>query len=87
MLAFFLESKWNQVIKPKISTTTTPMASHDKGTAVEVVSKVNGSDVPEIWAMAPMEKKISITMPVKMRVRILIVKGFKMRKTEIIWIR
>jgi len=87
MPAFFPDSTWRRVKKPKISTTTNPMASHDKGTAVEVVSKINGSDVPEIWAMAPMEKKISITMPVKMRVRILIVKGFKMRKTEIIWIR
>ncbi len=75
---FFLNSLWRRPIKPKISTTTNPIASHDKGTAVEVVSKVNGGvDVPTIvWAVAPTEKNTSITMPVKMRARLFIVKVF-----------
>ncbi len=76
MPAFFLESMWRRVRKPKISNTTTPMASHDKGTAGEVVSKVNGSDVPEIWAMAPTEKNTSMTMHVRMREKLFIDKGF-----------
>ncbi len=76
MPAFFLASMWRRVKKPKISTTTTPMARNDKGTAVEVVSKVNGSDVPEIWAMAPTEKNTSMTMHVRMREKLFIDKGF-----------
>jgi hypothetical protein len=87
MPAFFPDSMWRRVIKPRISNITIPMAMPGIGTAVEVVSKVNGSDVPEIWAVAPTEKNTSITMPVKMCVRLFIVKGFKLRKTEIIWIR
>jgi hypothetical protein len=76
MPAFFLDSRCLRVIKPRISTTTTPMAMPANGTAVEVVSKINGSDVPEIWAMAPTEKNTSMTMPVKMRVKLFIVKRF-----------
>ncbi len=76
MPAFFLESMWRRVRKPKISTTATPMASHDKGTAVEVVSKIKGSDVPEIWAMAPTENNTIMTMHVRMREKLFIDKGF-----------
>ncbi len=77
MPAFFLESMWRRVRKPKISTTTTPMANHDKGTAVERVSKMKvGVDVPEIWAMAPTENNTIMTMHVRMREKLFIDKGF-----------
>jgi hypothetical protein len=77
MAAFFLDSMWRQVRKPRISNITIPMAMPGIGTGVEVVSKVKGSDVPEIWAMAPMEKPRSIIIPVRIRKRLFMVKKFK----------
>ena len=52
------------------------MAMPDNGTAAEVVSKVNGSDVPEIWAVTPTEKNRSMRIPVRIRKRFFIVKEF-----------
>ena len=53
----FLERTWHQAMKPIIISTATPMAMPDNETATagEVVSKVNGSDVPE--ENAPVKSK------------------------------
>jgi len=74
MRAFFLDSMWRQVRKPRISINKTPMEIHDSGNAVEVVSKVKGSDAPEIWAVAPTEKSRSIAIPVRIRTSFFIMK-------------
>jgi len=82
MSAFFPESICRRVKKPRISNITTPMAMPDNGTAVEVVSKVKGSEVPEIWAVAPTVKNRSMTIPVRILIRFFIVKEFLMSKIE-----
>ena len=56
------------------------MAMPGNGTGVEVVSKVNGSDVPEICAVTPTEKSRSMAMLVMIRERYFMVKVFLMRK-------
>jgi hypothetical protein len=83
MPAFFLDSMWRRVKKPKISTSTIPIAMPGKGTAVEVVSNVNGRDSPEIWAMAPTEKSRKMTIPERSRVKLFIVKWLLMSNLKI----